>query len=51
MAGVATSNHNHTQSSRNIDYYKLIGQMIGEIAQCALYFGDFDQPLIFLSGE
>lgn len=51
MAGVATSNQNHTQSSRTIDYYKLNGQLIGEIAQFALYHGDLGLPLIFLSGE
>jgi len=51
MAGVVTGNQNHTQSSRTIDYYKLNGQMIGEIAQVALYFGGWGLPLIFLSGE
>jgi D-amino peptidase len=51
MAGVSTSNQNHTQSSRSIDYYKLNGALIGEIAQFALYHGDLAMPLIFLSGE
>ncbi len=51
MAGVITSNQNHTQSSQTIDYYRLNGQPIGEIAQIALYFGSFGIPLIFLSGE
>lgn len=51
MAGVATSNQNHTQSSQTIDYYKLNGKLIGEIGQIALYFGSFGLPLIFLSGE
>jgi D-amino peptidase len=51
MAGVASSNQNHTQNSRTIDYYKLNGQLIGEIAQFALYHGDLGLPLIFLSGE
>ncbi|MCB0125539.1 MAG: M55 family metallopeptidase [Caldilineaceae bacterium] len=50
-AGVVTGNQNHTQSSRTIDYYKLNGKEIGEIAQIALYFGSFGIPLIFLSGE
>lgn len=50
-AGVATGNQNHTQSSQTIDYYKLNGKPIGEIAQIALYFGAFGLPLIFLSGE
>ena len=51
MAGVSTSNQNHTQSSTSIDYYKLNGSRIGEIAQFALYQGDLGLPLIFLSGE
>ncbi len=51
MAGVATSNMNHTQSSATIDYLKLNGKMIGEIAQFALYQGAFGVPMIFLSGE
>jgi D-amino peptidase len=51
MAGVATSNQNHTQSSQTIDYIKLNGQPIGEIAQFALYAGAFGIPMIYLSGE
>jgi D-amino peptidase len=51
MAGVTTSNMNHTQSSKNIDYIKLNGQKVGEIAQMALYCGAKGMPYIFLSGE
>ncbi len=51
MAGVQTSNMNHTQSSESIDYYQLNGQKIGEIAQMALFTGALGVPLIFLSGE
>lgn len=51
MAGVQTSNQNHTQSSQTIDWYKLNGRLVGEIAQFALYLGDLGLPLIFLSGE
>lgn len=51
MAGVLTSNQGHTQSSRTVDYYRLNGKPIGEIAQFALYFGGLGLPLIFLSGE
>jgi D-amino peptidase len=51
MAGTPMSNQNHTQSSRTIDYYKLNGEFIGEIAQFALYQGSLGLPLIFLSGE
>lgn len=51
MAGTPMSNQNHTQSSRVIDYYKLNGESIGEIAQFALYQGALGLPLIFLSGE
>ena len=51
MAGVAESNQNHTQDSRSIDYYKLNGHAIGEIAQFALAQGARDQPVVFVSGE
>ena len=51
MAGLRTSNQNHTQNSRTIDYYKLNGQLIGEIAQFALYNGSLGLPMIFLSGD
>ena len=51
MAGVLTGNQNHTQSSRSIDYYKLNGRPIGEIAQCALFCGALGLPFIFLSGD
>jgi D-amino peptidase len=51
MAGVQTSNMNHTQNSRTIDYYQLNGQKIGEIAQFALFCGALGVPMIFLSGE
>ncbi|MBN1878444.1 MAG: M55 family metallopeptidase [Anaerolineae bacterium] len=51
MAGLATGNLAHTQSSLTIDYYKLNGEFIGEIAQFALYCGGLGLPLIFLSGD
>ena len=51
MAGVRTSNQNHTQNSRTIDYYKLNGRLIGEIAQFALYYGALGLQMFFLSGE
>lgn len=51
MAGVQTSNLNHTQSSRAIDYYKINGKLVGEIAQFALYHGALGLPMFFLSGE
>ena len=51
MAGVATSNMNHTQNSQKIDYYKLNERKIGEIGQFALFCGALGVPLIFLSGE
>ena len=51
MAGVATANMNHTQNSRGIDYYKLNGKPIGEIAQFSLYQGALGLPMIFLSGD
>ncbi len=51
MAGLRTSNQNHTQNSRRVDYYKLNGKLIGEIAQFSLYNGALGLPMIFLSGE
>ncbi len=51
MAGVPTSNQNHTQSSQTIDYLKLNGHLIGEIAQFALYAGALGKPFFYLSGE
>ena len=51
MAGTPTGNLNHTQNSRSVDYYKLNGKPIGEIAQFALYEGALGVPMIFLSGD
>jgi len=51
MAGTPTGNLNHTQNSRSVDYYKLNGKPIGEIAQFALHMGALGVPMIFLSGD
>ena len=51
MAGVATANMNHTQNGLSIDYYKLNGKPIGEIAQFSLCQGALGLPMIFLSGD
>lgn len=51
MAGIERGTLNHTQSSRTVEYYKLNGKIIGEIAQFALFGGAFNIPLIFLSGD
>lgn len=51
MAGTRTGTLNHTQSSRNVEYYMLNGKPIGEIAQFALFHGHFGLPLILLSGD
>ena len=51
MAGTQNGNMNHTQNSRTVEYYKLNGKMIGEIAQFALYMGALNIPMIFLSGD
>ncbi len=51
MAGVATSNQNHTQNSHTVDAYRLNGKLIGEIGQLALFMGGLGLPLLFLSGE
>ncbi|NPV07630.1 MAG: M55 family metallopeptidase [Anaerolineae bacterium] len=51
LAGTVDGNLNHTQSSQTVDYYRLNGRPIGEIAQFALYQGALGLPLIFLSGD
>lgn len=51
MSGVPDGNLNHTQNSETVEYYKLNGQLIGEIAQFALFCGELGVPLIFLSGD
>ncbi len=51
MCGVADGTMNHTQSSKTVEYYKLNGREIGEIAQWALFAGSFGKPTIFLSGD
>jgi D-amino peptidase len=51
MEGALRGTLNHTQSSQGVDYYKLNGKYIGEIAQWALYMGYFGVPIIFLSGD
>ncbi len=51
MAGVERGNLNHTQCSKSIEYYKLNGKPIGEIAQWALCAGAYNVPMIFLSGD
>lgn len=51
MAGVRSSNMNHTRSSTSIDSTSLNDEVIGEIAQVALYHGAAGMPFIFLSGE
>lgn len=51
MAGIATGNQNHTQSSYSIDYYKLNGKPIGETAQFTLMCGAFGVPLIYFAGD
>lgn len=51
MAGVATGNQNHTQSSQAIDGYRLNGKPIGETAQFALMCGAFGVPLIYFTGD
>jgi D-amino peptidase len=51
MAGTLTGSLHHTQSSRAIEGYRLNGHSIGETAQFALYCGELDIPVVFLSGD
>lgn len=50
-SGVPTANQNHTSSEHTVDWKKLNGEPIGEIALFSLYVGCFDVPMIFLSGD
>ena len=51
MAGSDRGTLNHTQNSREVEFYELNGRPIGETAQWALYVGAFGIPVIFLSGD
>jgi len=51
MAGGAEANLAHTFASRTIDWERLNGRSVGEIAVTALYFGALGKPVIFLSGD
>lgn len=51
MSGLRTGNQNHTQSSKMIDWMKINGRFVGEIALLALWAGLDDVPVIFLSGD
>ncbi len=51
MVGTQDGTLSHTQSSREVDYYKLNGRLIGEIAQFALSLGAMGIPLFFLTGD
>ncbi|MDP7162154.1 MAG: M55 family metallopeptidase [Phycisphaerae bacterium] len=51
MAGVIDGNLNHTGNSLTVDYRKLNGKRIGEIASFALWQGAARRPMIFLSGD
>jgi D-amino peptidase len=51
MAGVADGNLNHTQNSRQIEYIKLNGKPIGELAQFAYCHGLKGRAVIFMSGD
>ena len=51
MAGVATATLNHTSDEYEVDFKKLNGRLVGEIAMFALYAGAKGKPMIFLSGD
>lgn len=52
MAGTAGAVLAHTQFLANhLKRYKINGHPAGEIAQCAIYSGTFDIPIIYLSGD
>jgi len=51
MAGTPNAPLCHTFSSRSIEYYKLNGQLVGEIGCIAARFGELGVPVIFLAGD
>jgi len=51
MAGVAQGNLQHTYNSKSVDYMKVNGKLIGEIAGFSLGMGSIGIPMIFLSGD
>ncbi len=51
MAGVPNAPLCHTYSSRHVEYYKLNGQLIGEIGCLAAMAGVLGIPTVFLSGD
>jgi D-amino peptidase len=51
MAGTIDGTLNHTQNSQSIDYFKLNGKVIGEIAQFALHCGALGLPMVCLTGD
>lgn len=51
MAGTENACLCHTQNSRTVEYYKLNGRSIGELAQFAMFAGALGVPTIFLAGD
>jgi D-amino peptidase len=51
MAGTRGGFLTHTQSSRAIFEFKVNGRPMGELGQWALGAGDYDIPLVFVSGD
>lgn len=51
MAGARDANLAHTYSSRNIEYYRLNGQEMGEFGCLAAIAGSFGVPTVFVSGD
>lgn len=51
MAGAERGSLCHTQDHQGIEYYRLNGRPIGEIAQWALFCGAAGVPTVFLSGD
>ncbi len=51
MAGTPDAPLCHTYSSRHIEYYKLNGDLIGEIGCLAAMAGSYGVPTVFLAGD
>lgn len=51
MAGTPGANLCHTMNSRTVERYTVNGIPVGETAMWALYYGAFNIPVIFLSGD
>jgi D-amino peptidase len=51
MAGTPNAPLCHTYSSKDIEYYKINGQLVGEFGARAIMAGTFGVPAVFVAGD